>query len=218
MSRLLAILYGRASIDDLVEMEKQKKSVKSTKSVKVEQEMPDVPNEIQLLMSELMGEPQDAQDTQDTPSFFCYTCGSHEHNQVDCPESWRVIEHIDERMKEESSAVGEETPEVEEETIDEKNEDLLLSWTAHPSEEDQIVHAIPVCAPYAVVTDYRYHVKLTAGKMKKGAIAKVVVDHWLKEKMADNEKKAIKQLSNDDLVSVIMNNSKVIVGSTKGKK
>ena len=166
-------------------------------------------------MNELLEEPEE-----EKPSMFCYTCGSHDHLQETCPESWRVIEHVDSCMKEETPAPS-ETPaeEVEEESISEKNEDLLLSWTTQPNEEDEIIHAIPVCAPYAAIADYRYHVKLTAGKMKKGAISRAIIDHWLKERISEGERKAIKQMSIDDLISVIMNNAKVTIGSSsKGKK
>ena len=44
-------------------------------------------------------------------------------------------------------------------------------------------------------------------------------DHWLKERISEGERKAIKQMSIDDLISVIMNNAKVTIGSSsKGKK
>lgn len=223
----MAILHGHASIDDLVEKEKQKHTKVKKDNTESETIPDDIPDEIRMLMSELieedpsvLEEAEEVEEIEIKPSLFCYTCGSHDHIQSECPESWRVIEHIDERMKEETTPVEsgvKEDLQIDDESITEKNEDLLLSWTANPLEEDVIVHAIPVCAPYAVLTDYRYHVKLTAGKMKKGAIAKVLVEHWLKERMMDSEKRVIKHMSNDDLVTVIMNNSKVTI-SGKGKK
>ena len=223
-NRLLAILHGHASIDDYVMKEKEKYKPKASETT--EEALPeDIPDEIRMLMNELLEDPAALETTEEAvpskPSILCYTCGSHEHTQNECPESWRVIEHIDERMREETSPADNSLKEEvmnDEESLAEKNEDLLLDWTSQPTEEDVIVHAIPVCAPYAVLADYRYHVKLTAGKMKKGGLAKVVVDHWLKEKMTENEKRAIKNMSVDDLVTVIMNNSKVTIGSGKGKK
>lgn len=203
---------------------KEKEKHKSKTTEKIEENLPEgISDEIRMLMTELLENPDgEVATTEETPlskpSILCYTCGSHEHVQSECPESWRVIEHIDERMREEVTPADSLVKEEMEESLAEKNEDLLLDWTSQPSSEDVIVHAIPVCAPYAVLADYRYHVKLTAGKMKKGGIAKVIVDHWLKEKMTENEKRAIKNMSVDDLVTVIMNNSKVTVASGKGKK
>lgn len=218
INRLLSILYGHSSIDDIVDKEKKKQPTKKNEPEKEPVAIvPELPSEIDLLMNELLEAPEEEEEK---PSMFCYTCGSHNHLQETCPESWRVIEHVDSCMKEETPAPS-ETPaeEVEEESINEKNEDLLLSWTTQPNEEDEIIHAIPVCAPYAAIADYRYHVKLTAGKMKKGAISRAIVDHWLKERMSEGERKAIKQMSIDDLISVIMNNAKVTIGSSsKGKK
>ena len=157
------------------------------------------------------------------PTQLCYTCGSSEHDQAHCPESWRVIEHVDEKEAEK------EEKEMEEKEIEEKEEkeaeaetektetktqtesDLLLNWTANPTETDRILHAIPVCAPYAALNEYAFHVKMTVGKMKKGAMAKSVVDYWLKSKIPEEQKKSILQIPAEDISAIIMNNAKVVL-------
>lgn len=165
------------------------------------------------------------------PTQLCYTCGSSEHDQAHCPESWRVIEHVDEKEaeKEEKEAEKEEK-EMEEKEMEEKEEkeaeaektettetktqtesDLLLNWTANPTETDRILHAIPVCAPYAALNEYAFHVKMTVGKMKKGAMAKSVVDYWLKSKIPEEQKKSILQIPVEDISAIIMNNAKVVL-------
>ena len=164
------------------------------------------------------------------PTQLCYTCGSSEHDQAHCPESWRVIEHVDEKEaeKEEKEAEKEEK-EMEEKEMEEKEEkeaeaetettetktqtesDLLLNWTANPTETDRILHAIPVCAPYAALNEYAFHVKMTVGKMKKGAMAKSVVDYWLKSKIPEEQKKSILQIPAEDISAIIMNNAKVVL-------
>ena len=169
------------------------------------------------------------------PTQLCYTCGSSEHDQAHCPESWRVIEHVDEKEAEkeekemeekeaevetktekEAEAVTQTEKEAEAET--EKTEtkretesDLLLNWTANPTETDRILHAIPVCAPYAALNEYVFHVKMTVGKMKKGAMAKSVVDYWLKSKIPEEQKKSILQIPVEDISAIIMNNAKVVL-------
>lgn len=167
------------------------------------------------------------------PTQLCYTCGSSEHDQAHCPESWRVIEHVDEKEaeKEEKEAEKEEKEmeekEAEVETKTEKEaeaektettetktqteSDLLLNWTANPTETDRILHAIPVCAPYAALNEYAFHVKMTVGKMKKGAMAKSVVDYWLKSKIPEEQKKSILQIPVEDISAIIMNNAKVVL-------
>ena len=177
------------------------------------------------------------------PTQLCYTCGSSEHDQAHCPESWRVIEHVDEKEaekeekeaeKEEKEAEKEEEKEekeMEEKEMEEKEEkeaeaeaetektetktqtesDLLLNWTANPTETDRILHAIPVCAPYAALNEYAFHVKMTVGKMKKGAMAKSVVDYWLKSKIPEEQKKSILQIPVEDISAIIMNNAKVVL-------
>ena len=162
------------------------------------------------------------------PTQLCYTCGSSEHDQAHCPESWRVIEHVDEKEaekeeketeKEEKEAEKEEKEaekeaEAETETTETKTQtesDLLLNWTANPTETDRILHAIPVCAPYAALNEYAFHVKMTVGKMKKGAMAKSVVDYWLKSKIPEEQKKSILQIPVEDISAIIMNNAKVVL-------
>ena len=157
------------------------------------------------------------------PTQLCYTCGSSEHDQAHCPESWRVIEHVDEKEaeKEEKEMEEKEMEEKEEkeaeaetektETKTQTESDLLLNWTANPTETDRILHAIPVCAPYAALNEYAFHVKMTVGKMKKGAMAKSVVDYWLKSKIPEEQKKSILQIPAEDISAIIMNNAKVVL-------
>ena len=142
-----------------------------------------------------------------------------------------MIEHVDEKEeekeekeeeKEEKEAEKEEKEMEEKEAEVEKTEkqtetktetesDLLLNWTANPTETDRILHAIPVCAPYAALNEYVFHVKMTVGKMKKGAMAKSVVDYWLKSKIPEEQKKSILQIPVEDISAIIMNNAKVVL-------
>lgn len=243
--RLRNVLYGRASLESVLKGS-EKASVKGeekasgletapvteTASMKDEETtslptavdgMPDVNEastleEIDAYLEQLVSmEPA-------KPTQLCYTCGSSEHDQAHCPESWRVIEHVDEKEaeKEEKEAEKEEKDMEEKEAEAEKTEketetktetesDLLLNWTANPTDTDRILHAIPVCAPYAALNEYAFHVKMTVGKMKKGAMAKSVVDYWLKSKIPEEQKKSILQIPVEDISAIIMNNAKVVL-------
>ena len=267
--RLRNVLYGRASLESVLKGD-EKASVKGEEKASVKGEakesgletasatetapvtgeetaplpttvdgMPDVNEastleEIDAYLEQLVSmEPA-------KPTQLCYTCGSSEHDQAHCPESWRVIEHVDEKEaeKEEKEAEKEEkeaekvekemeekeaeaVTQTEKEAEAEKTEttetktqtesDLLLNWTANPTETDRILHAIPVCAPYAALNEYAFHVKMTVGKMKKGAMAKSVVDYWLKSKIPEEQKKSILQIPVEDISAIIMNNAKVVL-------
>lgn len=239
--RLRSVLYGHSSIESILKgsSEKEKTSEKNSSEKKEKGEekkeknssqkdegtdKDDLPNsvsenasleDIDAYLQQLVS--LDAAPAQIT----CYTCGSSEHDQAHCPESWRVIEHIDqkEEEKEEKENDNEEEEDAAIPAAERDTSDLLLNWTAMPQETDRIVHAIPVCAPYAAMSDYTYHVKMTVGKMKKGAMAKSIVEHWLKGKIPEAQKKSIRQIPVEDISAIIMNNSKVVLpGGTKGKK
>ena len=264
--RLRNVLYGRASLESVLKGDEkasncEKASVKGEEKASVKGEekesgletapvtgeetaplpttvdgMPDVNEastleEIDAYLEQLVSmEPA-------KPTQLCYTCGSSEHDQAHCPESWRVIEHVDEKEAEKEAEKEEKEAEKEEKEMEEKEaeavtqtekeaeaektettetktqteSDLLLNWTANPTETDRILHAIPVCAPYAALNEYAFHVKMTVGKMKKGAMAKSVVDYWLKSKIPEEQKKSILQIPVEDISAIIMNNAKVVL-------
>lgn len=68
-----------------------------------------------------------------------------------------------------------------------------LSWipalvgTPHP--EDEIVAAIPICAPWAALGRYKYRVKLQPGAVKKGKAVKEILGRWVAETTTGKVKK-----------------------------
>ena len=216
--KLLEVLYGHASLDSILKDIKPKE-VSVVEPLTVDETTMD-PAEL-LLQYLIKAEKEVTED--DT---FCYTCGSKEHDQRHCPESWRVIEGIEDGFveKEDNANKEKEEEEDKEEAVASEREqrdtaDFLLDWTYMPREGDVILHAIPVCAPYMAIAEYGYRVKLTNGRMKKGAIAKSVVEMWLHLKSTEGEKRAIKQLPIEDLSAIILNNSKAILPEgSKSKK
>lgn len=52
----------------------------------------------------------------------------------------------------------------------------ISKLTGKPLTEDVILYAIPVCAPYSTMAQYKYRVKLTPGNQKRGKAAKQIVD------------------------------------------
>uniref|UniRef100_A0A8D0L2F3 Ribosome quality control complex subunit NEMF n=1 Tax=Sphenodon punctatus TaxID=8508 RepID=A0A8D0L2F3_SPHPU len=68
-----------------------------------------------------------------------------------------VEEQLDEKEEQDQDQQG-----------NEEGEALLDSLTGQPHGEDILLFAIPICAPYTTMTNYKYKVKLTPGTQKKG--------------------------------------------------
>ncbi|OGM48095.1 DUF814 domain protein [Aspergillus bombycis] len=58
-----------------------------------------------------------------------------------------------------------------------------------PRPEDEILAAIPVCAPWAALSRYRYKVKLQPGTVKKGKAVKEILGRWVAETTTGKVKK-----------------------------
>lgn len=52
------------------------------------------------------------------------------------------------------------------------------SLVGMPLPGDEIVEAIPICAPWAALAKYKYKVKLQPGAQKKGKAVREIVDNW----------------------------------------
>ncbi|PYH43150.1 uncharacterized protein BP01DRAFT_324126 [Aspergillus saccharolyticus JOP 1030-1] len=59
--------------------------------------------------------------------------------------------------------------------------------TPHP--EDDILAAIPVCAPWAALGRYKYKIKLQPGTVKKGKAVKEIIGRWVAETTTGKVKK-----------------------------
>ncbi|RMJ22134.1 hypothetical protein PHISP_06997 [Aspergillus sp. HF37] len=86
-----------------------------------------------------------------------------------------------ERKRQAAFAAGDD--EYDEETAAAETEHLswlpALIGTPHP--DDEILAAIPVCAPWAALGRYKYRVKLQPGTVKKGKAVKEMHGRWIAE-------------------------------------
>lgn len=57
---------------------------------------------------------------------------------------------------------------MELERLEVETSDVLNLLTAIPTPDDAVEYALPVCAPYSAVSQYRYRVKMMPGSMKRG--------------------------------------------------
>ncbi|TQS35638.1 hypothetical protein Golomagni_03937 [Golovinomyces magnicellulatus] len=71
---------------------------------------------------------------------------------------------------------------------DESDEDKLVildNLSRRPKKGDDLIEAIPICAPISAMRDYKYKIKLQPGSLKRGKVAKEILSRW----QLDGEKK-----------------------------
>ncbi|XP_054581295.1 ribosome quality control complex subunit NEMF isoform X5 [Eptesicus fuscus] len=90
----------------------------------------------------------------------------------------------------------------EEQDLDQQGneENLFDSLTGQPHPEDVLLFAIPMCAPYTTMTNYKFKVKLTPGIQKKGKAAKTALHSFMHSKEATaREKDLFRSVKDTDL-------------------
>uniref|UniRef100_A0A663LMJ7 Ribosome quality control complex subunit NEMF n=1 Tax=Athene cunicularia TaxID=194338 RepID=A0A663LMJ7_ATHCN len=91
-------------------------------------------------------------------------------------------------------------PALEEQQEEKEGEALLDSLTGQPHPEDILLFAVPICAPYTAMTNYKYKVKLTPGTQKKGKAAKIALHNFMQSKEASaREKDLFRSVKDTDL-------------------
>jgi hypothetical protein len=92
----------------------------------------------------------------------------------------------------------------------------LAKLTGKPSSEDVILCAIPVCAPYQVLSQYKYRVKLTPGSVKRGKASKQCLEMFLR---SESDKKGVDDSTKRDreLIKLVNENEWVqcIIGDVR---
>jgi predicted ribosome quality control (RQC) complex YloA/Tae2 family protein len=106
----------------------------------------------------------------------------------------------DEGLANDDEEEGEEDKEAT--NAEDREHDRL---TGIPKEPDLLHFAIPMCAPYSAMQNYKYKVKLTPGAQKKGKASKQAMEIFYRLKDSPPQEMALlKQVSDADLVATIM--------------
>jgi predicted ribosome quality control (RQC) complex YloA/Tae2 family protein len=111
--------------------------------------------------------------------------------------------------------------EGEEDDVDDTVELAKLTGKPHP--DDLILFAVPVCAPYATLSQYSYRVKLAPGSQKRGKASKQCVEIFLKEGVksaaTDRDRDSIKRVSDNEWVQAMCGDVKIsAAGASKTTK
>ncbi|XP_032100421.1 nuclear export mediator factor NEMF isoform X2 [Sapajus apella] len=119
------------------------------------------------------------------------------------PQKLRGGERVSDNIKKESPFLEVITHELQDFTVDDPHDDkenLFDSLTGQPHPEDVLLFAIPICAPYTTMTNYKYKVKLTPGVQKKGKAAKTALNSFMHFKEATaREKDLFRSVKDTDL-------------------
>ncbi|XP_052768636.1 ribosome quality control complex subunit NEMF-like [Mya arenaria] len=115
---------------------------------------------------------------------------------------------------------GEEEDKIEEE-VNTGTEDVqtLNSLTGIPMLEDELLFAVPVCAPYNALTNFKYKVKLLPGSTKRGKAAKLALNMFQQDRLiTSREKDLVKILKDVDMSRNIPGKVKVTAPNLQKSK
>ncbi|XP_021573632.1 nuclear export mediator factor NEMF isoform X2 [Carlito syrichta] len=130
------------------------------------------------------------------------------------PQKPRGGQRVSDNIKKETLSLEVVTPELQDLAVDDPHDDkeeqdldqqgneenLFDSLTGQPHPEDVLLFAIPICAPYTTMTNYKYKVKLTPGVQKKGKAAKTALNSFMHSKEATaREKDLFRSVKDTDL-------------------
>ncbi|KAI7804319.1 ribosome quality control complex subunit NEMF-like [Triplophysa rosa] len=113
-----------------------------------------------------------------------------------------------------------ETDDVENPAAEDQDGENILDWlTGLPHPEDVLMFAVPVCAPYMALSNYKYKVKLTPGSQKKGKAARTAVSSFMKSKdTSTREKDLFRSVKDTDLSRNIPGKVKVSAPNLQAAK
>ncbi|KAJ8044952.1 Nuclear export mediator factor Nemf [Holothuria leucospilota] len=113
---------------------------------------------------------------------------------VEVKHAWKDKNAVDEGLSED------EMTGVEESHFTQESASIIDSLTGCPHEDDLLLFAIPVCAPYSAMQNYKYKVKVTPGTGKKGRAAKVALNMFqMSRDCSAREKDLLKSCKDVDM-------------------
>ncbi|KAI3649011.1 hypothetical protein MP228_006865 [Amoeboaphelidium protococcarum] len=173
-------------------------------------------------------------DDQDEQDFRAHSERSENENDQDPEEvdtnnqmpNFQDADDLEEEQKEIERLNAEENIQIlESEQME--NLSLLDCLTGQPHEDDIILNAIPVCAPYITLQAYKYKVKLLPGNLKKGKAAQSILHQFLNSKafeLTEKEKDAIKAMPDTELTQTVLGKVRIAgvddekKGKSRGKR
>ena len=115
----------------------------------------------------------------------------------------------DKRSEEEKKKMKEEREESLQQLTSEQmsNLSLLDELTGKPQDDDVLIAAIPMCAPYASIKDYKFKVKLTPGSSKTGRAVQTTLNVFKQSStITAQEKEMINAMNDSEAMLQMMGN------------
>ncbi|KAK7505562.1 hypothetical protein BaRGS_00003307 [Batillaria attramentaria] len=122
------------------------------------------------------------------------------------PQSGKGGERVVPEIAKPAGFVKEEVADVESDGEQEAMEDgsqqiddtqIINSLTGQPHPEDELLYAIPCCAPYNSLINYKYKVKLLPGTTKRGKAAKTALNMFQHDKTATMRERDLLRIMKD---------------------
>lgn len=86
-------------------------------------------------------------------------------------------------------------------SVGDEQQRLLASLTGCPVAEDGLLFAVPVCAPYAAIQNYKHKVKVTPGTGRRGKAAKTALSVFLLDKNTSPRERDLLRVTKDQDIS-----------------
>lgn len=192
--------------------------------------------DIDLLTGNTTKKAQKKQQQQQKQAKSCFICGSKDHYARDCPK--KKLEEQKAAIESENAMKSAKKVEADNIDVDDDDDDDndgaagnlggagaggnysdgIERLTAIPRSDDILLHAIPVCAPYDALQNYKYKVKLTPGHLKRGKAVDSAIQLFLKQQdVTEQEKRLIKAIPHDDLLQCMLSDVTVAGGQASAR-
>ncbi|XP_068153525.1 ribosome quality control complex subunit NEMF homolog [Drosophila tropicalis] len=79
--------------------------------------------------------------------------------------------------------------------------EMLNTLTGQPLEDDELLFAIPVVAPYQALQQYKFKAKLTPGTGKRGKAAKLALNMFSKDRTCTNRERDLLKSIKDEILA-----------------
>ncbi|XP_013772570.1 nuclear export mediator factor NEMF-like [Limulus polyphemus] len=95
---------------------------------------------------------------------------------------------------------------------------LINLLTGIPLLDDTLLFALPVCAPYAAMQNYKFKVKVLPGTAKRGKAAKTALHSFLQDKITARDRDLLKSVKDQDISRNLPGKVKLVATSSAKSK
>ena len=178
----------------------------------------------------------DAKEESAAKKNVCFICGSSSHYARDCPKR-KEADQAPAAPAAAAPAAAAPVDVVDDDSSEGEDDDKetlggdvaaaagkssagseLSRLTGSPKSDDVLLYAIPVCAPYDALKNYKYKVKLTPGHLKRSKAVQSSLAVFMKQSDATaQERRLIQAISESDLTQTMPSDVTVAGGQASAR-